>query len=57
MRTSRPPWSRRALSVFVFAGVARVNYGTYVSLLEKSADGTSRISHHFWNDLPHDGGL
>lgn len=38
--------------VFEYSGATHVNTGKYLSLLKKMSDGSWRISHHFWNDLP-----
>lgn len=38
--------------VFEYGGIRNVNVGKYLSLLKRMPDGSWRISHHFWNDLP-----
>ena len=38
--------------VFEYDGESFENQGKYVTILRKGADGTWRISHHIWDDLP-----
>ena len=37
---------------FEYDGASYQNQGKYLTILSKDADGTWRISHHIWDDLP-----